>query len=69
MAEPGGVFISRTVFNQVRNKLKFGYEYQGEHSVKNIAEPVRVYRVLTDPGDAGKVIGEENRYWHVVIGG
>jgi class 3 adenylate cyclase len=59
LAEPGGVSISRTVFNQVRSKLKFGYEYQGEHSVKNIAEPVRVYRVLTDPEDAGKIIGEE----------
>lgn len=59
LAEPGGVSISRTVYNQVRSKLKFGYEYQGQHSVKNIAEPVRVYRVLTDPEDAGKIIGEE----------
>ena len=59
LAEAGGVAISRTVFNQVRSKITFGYEYQGEHSVKNIAEPVRVYRVLMDPEDAGKIIGEE----------
>jgi adenylate cyclase len=66
LAEPGGVSISRTVYNQVRSKLKFGYEYQGEHSVKNIAEPVRVYRVLTDPEDAGKIIGEEKpKQWRL----
>jgi adenylate cyclase len=68
LAEPGGVSISRTVYNQVRSKLKFGYEYQGEHSVKNIAEPVRVYRVLMDPEDAGKIIGEEKpKQWRLAI--
>jgi TolB-like protein/Flp pilus assembly protein TadD len=39
--------------------LGVGYEYLGEHSVKNIAEPVRVYRVLMEPEAAGKVIGEK----------
>ena len=58
LAEPGKVSISRNVYNQVRNKLKFGYEYQGEHQVKNIAEPVSVYKVLTEPEYAGKLIGE-----------
>lgn len=58
LAEPGGVSISRTVYNHVRNKLKFGYEYQGEHQVKNIAEPVRVYKVMTAPEHAGQLIGE-----------
>ncbi|MHC4459141.1 MAG: adenylate/guanylate cyclase domain-containing protein [Planctomycetota bacterium] len=68
LAVPGGVSISRTVYNQVRSKLKFGYEYQGEHSVKNIAEPVRVYRVLTDPEDAGKIIGEEKpKPWRLAV--
>ena len=59
LAEPGGVSISRTVFNQVRNKLPFGYEYQGEHQVKNITNPVMVYKLLTTPEDAGKLIGME----------
>jgi adenylate cyclase len=58
LAEPGKVSISRNVYNQVRNKLKFGYEYQGEHQVKNIAEPVSVYKVLTAPEYAGQLIGE-----------
>ena len=57
MADPGGVSISGTAFDSVRNKLKFGFEFLGEHQVKNIAHPVRVYRVLTDPADSGKLVG------------
>lgn len=56
LAEPGGIYISHTAYDQVKNKLKVGYEYMGEHSVKNIAGPVRVYRVLEKPENSGKVI-------------
>jgi adenylate cyclase len=59
LAEPGGICISRTAYDHVKNKLEVGYEYLGEHSVKNIAEPVRVYRVLMDSDAAGKIIGEK----------
>jgi len=59
LAEGGGICISRTSFDSVKNKLNLGYEYLGEHSVKNIAEPVRVYKVLTEPKYAGQVIGEK----------
>jgi adenylate cyclase len=59
LAEPGGICISRTAYDHVKNKLEVGYEYLGEHSVKNIAEPVRVYRILMGPDAAGKVIGEK----------
>jgi len=59
LAEPGGICISRTAYDHVKNKLKLGYEYLGEHTVKNIAEPVRVYRVLMEPESIGKVIGEK----------
>jgi TolB-like protein/class 3 adenylate cyclase len=58
LAKPGDVAISGTAFDSVRNKLKFGFEFVGEHQVKNIAQPVRVYRVLTDPASSGKIIGE-----------
>jgi adenylate cyclase len=61
LAEPGGISLSRSVFDQVKKQLDLGYEYLGEHEVKNIAEPVRVYRVLTEPGTAGRVIGEARR--------
>ena len=59
LADPGGVCISRTAYDQLKNKLELGFEYLGEHSVKNIAEPVRVYRVLMEPEAIGKVIGEK----------
>jgi adenylate cyclase len=59
LSEPGGICISRTAYDQVKKKLSLGYEYMGEHSVKNIDEPVRVYRVLTEPEAVGKVIGEK----------
>ena len=59
LAEPGGICISHTAFDQVKGKLGVGYQYLGEHSVKNIVEPVRVYRVLTAPEHAGVVIGEK----------
>ena len=60
LAEPNGVCISRSVYDQVKKKLtNLGYEYIGAHDVKNISEPVRVYKVLMEPEHAGKVIGEE----------
>ncbi len=45
LSEPGGVCIARSVYDQVSDKLHYGYEYLGEHQLKNIAEPVRAYRV------------------------
>jgi adenylate cyclase len=59
LADAGGICISRSAFDQVKNKLTLGYENLGEYSVKNIAEPVRIYKVLMDPEAAGKVIGEK----------
>ena len=57
LAEPGGVCISGTAFDQVRDKLDVGYEHLGEQKVKNIARPVRVYKVLLRPADEGKMVG------------
>ena len=48
LAEPGGVCVSRVVRDQVRDKLAFAFEDLGEQQVKNIARPVRVYRVRDD---------------------
>lgn len=55
VADPGGICISASVHDQIKNKLGFGFEYLGERKVKNIAEPVRMYRVQLD---AGAVSGE-----------
>src|ERR1700719_2266704 len=45
LAEPGGIYVSRVVRDQVRDKLDYAFEDLGEQQVKNIARPVRVYRV------------------------
>jgi len=43
LAEPGGVFVSRAVRNQIRDKLPYAFEDMGEQNVKNIARPVHAY--------------------------
>jgi adenylate cyclase len=48
LAEPGGIYISRAVHDHVRNKLALGFEPLGERQVKNIVQPVAVYRVRLD---------------------
>jgi len=46
IADPGGISVSKTVFDQVENKLPFGYQYLGEQFVENIVKPVRAYKVF-----------------------
>ena len=48
LCEPGGICLSRPVHTQVRDKLDLTFEHLGEKAVKNIAEPVTVYRVALD---------------------
>jgi class 3 adenylate cyclase len=45
LAEPGGICVSRVVRDQVRDKVEFGFEDLGEQQAKNIARPVRVFRI------------------------
>lgn len=49
LAEPGGICISGSAFDQVKNKLSIGFEDIGPQQVKNIAEPVPAFRVLPGP--------------------
>ena len=44
LAEAGGICISGSAYEQIENKLPLRYDYLGEHEVKNIVKPVRVYR-------------------------
>ena len=50
LADPGGIMVSRTVYDQVRDKLSFGFEDLGEQNVKNIAHPIGVHRVSLAEG-------------------
>src|SRR5437773_11808158 len=49
LAEPGGICISRTVLSHARDKVSFDVEDAGEQTLKNIARPVHVYRIIIDP--------------------
>ncbi|MCH8882006.1 MAG: adenylate/guanylate cyclase domain-containing protein [SAR324 cluster bacterium] len=61
LAEPGGICISRAANDKAVGKLPVEYEYIGEKSVKNIAEPVRTYRVLSKPGAAAHRVVRASR--------
>jgi len=58
LADAGGICISRSVHDHVKNRLNVGFQSLGSHSVKNISEPVRVYRILPEPDPFGKAIGK-----------
>jgi adenylate cyclase len=53
LAYPGGICVTSNVYEQVKNKLTSKFEDTGEHAVKNITEPVRVYRLLMENDKAG----------------
>ena len=55
LASAGGLCISDMVYSQVRNKLDLRYEDLGEQEVKNIPEPIRVYRIHSQPDPAAPV--------------
>lgn len=48
LAEPGGICISRGVRDHIRHKVPYGFADLGEQTVKNIAQPIRVFRLLPD---------------------
>ncbi len=48
IADPGSIFISSAVHDLIRSKLRYGYEFIGSRSLKNIAEPIDVYRVRSE---------------------
>ena len=53
LAEPGGIMVSATVHEHVANKLDIPFEDLGEREVKNIAKPIRIYRVRGSVGEGG----------------
>jgi len=59
LADGGGICISGPVYDSIKNKLSLSYESMGEHTVKNIKEPVRVYRMRIGPESAAPLAREE----------
>jgi adenylate cyclase len=58
LAEPGGICISGDVFRQVRGKLDLPFDDLGEQALKNIAEPIRTYRIAVGEGVGGAPGGQ-----------
>jgi TolB-like protein/class 3 adenylate cyclase/Tfp pilus assembly protein PilF len=57
LADPGGICISRGVYEHVEGKLDIGFADLGPHTVKNIRKPVRVFKILLRSDDNGKSVG------------
>jgi adenylate cyclase len=56
LAEPGGIFVSRNVYDQVRDKLSFSFEDMGEQTIKNIARPVGIHRIYLDENAEAAIV-------------
>src|SRR5215475_5821193 len=64
LAEPGGICISQTVYDQVRKIVEIPFEDIGERRLKNIAEPIHVYRILPSPlPRLGSLISRRGLVW------
>ena len=61
LAEAGGICISESAYQQIENKLPLRYDYVGEHTVKNITKPVRVYRARIESEVAPSKIAKEKK--------
>lgn len=59
MAEPGGIAVSGSAYDQISNKLSLEYENLGKHNVKNISTPIRVYRVVPETDISNRLAAEE----------
>ena len=55
-ADPGGICISRGVYDQVEGKLDVGFTDLGSHTVKNIRKPVKIYKILFDSNDTDQIV-------------
>lgn len=73
LAEPGGIYLAANVFDQVKDKLDLNIQDLGLHEVKNIAEPLSVFRLLLDDKAAALVSGmprpaaKARRSWLVAV--
>lgn len=67
IAEPGQVYISGAIYEQIKHKVVCGYESLGDRKVKNITDPVRVYRVLPDADAVGRTRGRRENILIVLL--
>ncbi len=68
LAEAGGICISESAYQQIENKLPLRYQYLGEHQVKNITKPVRVYKAQIEPEGGTKEVVKPRQWQKATIG-
>ncbi len=61
LADPGGICISGTLYDQVKRKVHYRYDFMGRQEVKNISEAVRTYRVVWKDVDISKGAGKSKK--------
>ena len=69
LAEPGGIYVSGGIYDQIKGKLPVGADFLGEQTVKNIAEPVRVYRLRSDRTTTLRAVPRPWRTWSAIAAG
>lgn len=60
MAEPGGIAVSGSAYDQILNKLGLEFENLGKHNVKNISTPIRIYRVIPETYLSDRLASEQH---------
>ena len=68
IADPGQLYISGGIYEQIKHKLVCGYESLGDRKVKNITDPVKVYRVLPDPASFNRTRKRRENILIVLLG-
>ena len=68
IAQPGGTCISSSAYDQVRGKVDIAFEDMGPQALKNIAEPIRVWRAKLSDSEALKVVPEKRYPLALVLG-
>ena len=68
LADHGGICVSGTVYDQIKNRIDRASEFIGEHTVKNIDDPVRCYRIVIDGCDSPSADTQAKAYGLASIG-
>ncbi|MCF8129884.1 MAG: CHASE2 domain-containing protein [Deltaproteobacteria bacterium] len=66
LADPGGICISGTLYDQVKRKVHYRYDFMGRQEVKNISEAVRAYRVIWNDADVSKAPEKRKKFGRLI---
>jgi adenylate cyclase len=69
LAEPGGIYVSGGIYDQIKGKLPFGADFLGEQTVKGIPDPVRIYRLRADRATVRRGMPRRWRSWLAIAAG